>query len=44
VRLLSEHDEQQITDALDRVYAHESSALDPALASMQVASLVREQW
>jgi metal-responsive CopG/Arc/MetJ family transcriptional regulator len=43
-RLLSEYDDEQITDALNRVYVSESSALDPTLARMQAASLSREEW
>jgi len=43
-RLLSDYDDEQITDALNRVYASESSALDPTLVGMQAASLSREEW
>lgn len=43
-RLLSDYDDEQITDALNRVYAGESSALDPTLVRMQAASLSREEW
>lgn len=43
-RLLSDYNEEQITDALNRVYGNESSTLDPMLARMQAASLEREEW
>lgn len=43
-RFLREHDEQLVTEALNRVYGSESSGLDPALAKMQAASLRREEW
>lgn len=43
-RLLSDYDDEQITDALNRVYAGESSALDPTLVRMQAATLSREEW
>lgn len=33
-----------VTDALNRVYARESSKLDPAVARMQRASVPRERW
>ena len=33
-----------VTQALDQVYAQESSALDPVLLRMQVASLASETW
>lgn len=39
-----EHEKENITDALDRVYAHESSAMEPELVKMQVAALEGEQW
>jgi|GEM_PF-6362256 len=44
-RLLNDHDDDQITDALNHVYANESSALDPQLARIQFALLRRsEEW
>lgn len=43
-RLLSDYNEDQVTEALNRVYANESSTLDPVLARMQAASLEREEW
>lgn len=33
-----------ITDALNQVYAEESSALDPALAAAQTRALPKEDW
>lgn len=33
-----------VTDALNLVYARESSKLDPAVARMQRASVPRERW
>jgi metal-responsive CopG/Arc/MetJ family transcriptional regulator len=33
-----------ITDALNQVYADESSTLDPALAAAQTRALPREDW
>jgi len=43
-RLLSDYDDEQVTEALNRVYASESSALDPTLARIQAASLGRQEW
>lgn len=34
----------EITESLNRVYAKESSRLDPALEAMQFASLPYEKW
>jgi len=41
---VTEHEKENITDALDRVYANESSAMEPELVKMQVAALEGEQW
>lgn len=38
------HQQQRITDALNQVYADESSVLDPALRAAQAAILVTEDW
>ena len=38
------HKHDQVREALDDVYAEESSNLDEALAQMQWASLTREDW
>jgi metal-responsive CopG/Arc/MetJ family transcriptional regulator len=41
-RFLRTHRHDRITEALNRVYAAESSVLDPALARMQLETLRRE--
>ncbi len=33
-----------VTEALNRVYAEESSAPDPVLSQLQLASLAKEEW
>ena len=38
------HKHDRVREALDDVYAEESSNLDEALAQMQWASLSREDW
>jgi metal-responsive CopG/Arc/MetJ family transcriptional regulator len=43
-RLLCEYDDRGVTEALNRVYAETSAAVDPALASMQARSLPNEDW
>lgn len=43
-RLLSDYDDDRITEALNRVYSQEAAALDPGLARMQAASLPRQDW
>jgi len=35
---------EEITEALNRVYAEEDSSLDPAIAAMQRSSLPRDKW
>ncbi len=35
---------EKITEALDRVYEHESSAVEPAIVNAQIASLGDESW
>jgi len=35
---------EEITAALNRLYAEESSELDPVLAKLQFAALRREDW
>ncbi len=42
--LLEAYREDGITEALNRVYATESSAVDPVLAKLQLASLPKEEW
>jgi hypothetical protein len=41
---VAEHLKENITDALNQVYANEESALEPELLQMQVVSLDSEQW
>ena len=38
------HRQENVTEALDRVYAERSSELDPAVARMQWESIPREEW
>ena len=38
------HQADSITEQLNRVYATESSELDPALARLQIALLAEEPW
>ena len=38
------HPVDSITERLNRVYATESSELDPAFAQLQIALLAEEQW
>jgi len=41
---LENRSQKEITDTLNRVYAEETSALDPALVRMQTRSLPNEDW
>lgn len=41
---LREHDRSGVTEALDRLYAKEDSALDPVLIRLQNAALSRDDW
>jgi metal-responsive CopG/Arc/MetJ family transcriptional regulator len=41
---LARHRDHRITEQLDRVYEHESSALPPDLRRTQARSLRREPW
>jgi len=41
---VTEHQKENITDALNQVYANEDSTLEPELLKMQVVSLDGEQW
>ncbi len=43
-QFLKEHQGRAITNALNEVYAKESSELDSVLARMQFASIKREDW
>lgn len=38
------HRRRNVTEALDRVYAHERARIDPVLARMQSASIPAEEW
>jgi len=38
------HRDEAVTEALNRVYESESSELDPVLATIQSASLPRDEW
>jgi hypothetical protein len=39
---LKEHEQQAVTAALDRIYSEEPSALDPALARLEVVHLPKD--
>jgi metal-responsive CopG/Arc/MetJ family transcriptional regulator len=41
---VARHRDDQVTEALNRVYSQRSSALDPVLSAMQLASLPKEDW
>ena len=41
---VAKHRDEDVTDALNRVYATYSSTLDPVLAAMQFMSLPKEEW
>jgi len=41
---VEKHRDDQVTEALNQVYAKYSSTLDPVLAAMQSMSLPREEW
>jgi metal-responsive CopG/Arc/MetJ family transcriptional regulator len=43
-RYVKAHRQDRVTQALNRVYASEDSALDPALARLQARSLPHEKW
>lgn len=43
-RLIVAEADEEIAESLDRVYADQSSALDPDLSRMQASSLGKEQW
>ena len=36
--------ENDVTERLNRVYATESSSLDPALTAAQIRALAKEKW
>ena len=41
---LRKHNRQTILEQLNQVYPEQSSALDPAIAALQYASLPHEDW
>jgi metal-responsive CopG/Arc/MetJ family transcriptional regulator len=41
---LETHQAEAVTEALDRVYGEEQSALDSTLATLQYRSLPRDDW
>ncbi len=41
---VEKHRDDQVTEALNQVYAKYSSTVDPVLAAMQFASLPPEEW
>ncbi len=41
---VAEHQKENITETLDRIYATEPSTLEPELVKMQDLSLESEQW
>ena len=43
-RFVQEHDDEAITAKYNEVYAHESSALDPVLQSIQFRSIGKNDW
>ena len=42
--LEAHREDAAVTEALNRVYAEESSAPDPVLTQLQLASLPKEEW
>jgi hypothetical protein len=43
-RYVTDDRAETVTEALNEVYAHEPSSMEPALARLQAASISREQW
>jgi hypothetical protein len=41
---VSKHRDDEVTQALNRVYSQHSSQLDPVLEAMQLISLPDEEW
>jgi antitoxin MazE6 len=41
---VAEHQKENITEALDKIYTDEPSTLEPELVKMQVVSLEGEEW
>ena len=42
--LIRSHRSDDVTEALNRVYAEEPSGLDPGIAALQAASIRDEEW
>jgi hypothetical protein len=43
-RYVTDFGAEVVTGALDEVYAHEPSSLDPMLVKLQAASMGQEAW
>jgi predicted transcriptional regulator len=43
-RYVLDYGAQAVTEALDQVYAHETSSMDPVLARLPAVSIGREGW
>jgi len=43
-RYVEQHSDDEITEALNRVYDGVDSSLDPVMAAIQAASLENEKW
>jgi metal-responsive CopG/Arc/MetJ family transcriptional regulator len=41
---ISTHKNEAVTEALDKIYATEKSEIDPAITTMQLKSLPKEDW
>jgi antitoxin MazE6 len=41
---LKTHQNEEVTEALNRIYQEEPSGLDPVVAAIQAASLPRDEW
>lgn len=41
---LAHHQQDGVTERLNRVYTSEDSSLDPVICQLQLASLPKEQW
>ena len=43
-KYIQDHRQDNVTEQLNKVYADQTSSLDPVLAGLQDLSLVREKW
>ncbi len=41
---LEKNDDQLVQEALDNLYEHTPSSIEPALQTLQTKSLLKEQW